>query len=234
MVLFSDAREASVSSSSLILSCVVVAAISVWVLFDARSRDWSRTGYSGYSPVFWAAGTALLAIVFVPAYLFARRATRRRVRETADGETLTMKRCPKCAEQVLRNAEVCRYCKHEFVRQHHWYDGFKWALAVVALIVGAAYFSGGLDSSVAALGLNTKTCATNLFGHKMCGDELVQFCKDNYAPSNSSACNAALDEAGFDPTQIAASKRRDERAYNRCMGSASSVDEMGNCEQDAP
>jgi hypothetical protein len=89
---------------------VLVFAISIvlWVLFDARSRDWSQTGYAGYSPVFWAAAVAIFGIIFLPAYLIVRRKSRPR------GRSNGMKRCPDCAELVQGDAAICRFCRHRF------------------------------------------------------------------------------------------------------------------------
>lgn len=87
---------------------VFVISIVIWVLFDARSRDWSRSGYAHYSPVFWAAGVALIGIIFLPAYLFARRKSR------PGGDGQRRKRCPECAELVQGDAAICRFCRHRF------------------------------------------------------------------------------------------------------------------------
>jgi len=220
-------------NSSIAAGLILAIGGSVWVLFDARSRDWSRSGYSGYSPVFWAAGTALFAIAFVPAYIFARRRSISRSdahRLAAGGD----RRCPRCAETVRASAEVCRFCQHEFVRQARWYDGWKWGFALLALLVAGAYFAGALDEPLSAVGLNKTTCAKNVFGNRMCGDELVQFCQDNYGPGNHDVCDAALDDAGIDPTRIAASQRSGQRAYARCLERASSVDQVSGCDDKLP
>jgi O-antigen/teichoic acid export membrane protein len=82
--------------------------IVIWVLFDARSRDWSQTGYANYSPVFWAAVVALFGVIFLPAYLIVRRKSRPR------GRSKGMKRCPDCAELVQGDAAICRFCRHRF------------------------------------------------------------------------------------------------------------------------
>jgi hypothetical protein len=131
------------------------------------------------------------------------------------------KACLKCAERVLADAQVCRYCRHEFVRQRHWYDRWKWAGAVLAAILAVAYFTGGLDEPLSSLGLNTQTCAENLFGNRMCGDELVAFCEDNYNPgANGDTCDTVLTDAGVDLDQIVADKRTDQRIYERCIDDA--------------
>jgi hypothetical protein len=93
------------------VAVVAVCWIVVWVLFDARSRDWSLTGYRGYSPVFWAAAVALIGLVFLPVYLVVRRRSR------PNGKLRGLKRCPECAELVQGDALVCRFCRFRFVVQ---------------------------------------------------------------------------------------------------------------------
>jgi hypothetical protein len=50
-------------------------------------------------------------LVFWPA-LFHKGADKITVTWVRDGE---MKKCPECAELVLSEARICRYCRHEFV-----------------------------------------------------------------------------------------------------------------------
>jgi hypothetical protein len=55
--------------------------------------------------------TTVKALVFLPA-LFHKGADKITVTWVRDGE---MKKCPECAELVLSEARICRYCRHEFV-----------------------------------------------------------------------------------------------------------------------
>jgi sterol desaturase/sphingolipid hydroxylase (fatty acid hydroxylase superfamily) len=52
--------------------------VALGVYLDARSRDWSRSGYQHYPPSFWAIAVFLFAVVFVPGYLVARANSRPR------------------------------------------------------------------------------------------------------------------------------------------------------------
>lgn len=92
-----------------VVPLVIACWVSVWVLFDARSRDWSLTGYRGYSPVFWAAAVAIVGVIFVPIYLVVRRRSR------PNGKIRGLKRCAECAELVQRDAHVCHFCRRRFV-----------------------------------------------------------------------------------------------------------------------
>lgn len=88
----------------IITSWCVLVALTIWVFVDARSREWSRTGYRRWSPTFWAVSVLMLWPVVLPMYLSARRRAHPR----------SLKRCPRCAELVQVDAKVCRYCRHAF------------------------------------------------------------------------------------------------------------------------
>jgi len=71
-------------------------------------------------------------------------------------------------------------------------------VAFVGLVV--LWHSGTFDRPLSEIGLNAKTCATNLFGAKLCGHDLAEWCESNYdADLNADACDDALDEAGMSP-----------------------------------
>lgn len=78
-------------------------------------------------------------------------------------------------------------------------------MAVVAVL----WLNGAFDEMLANAGLNTQTCAQNLFGAKLCGDDLVAFCKSNYDPDiNAATCDDVLRDEGIDPTAIAAGEKK--------------------------
>lgn len=130
------------------------------------------------------------------------------------------KTCPNCAEHVRAEARACRYCNHRFVRDPR----NEWKYALAACIIGIlilAYASGRLDAPLSTLGLNKSTCAENLFGNKMCGADLVDFCRDNYNPSvNADTCDTVLADEGIDPVAIADEQRADRRAFDDCIDTA--------------
>jgi hypothetical protein len=71
---------------------------------------------------------------------------------------------------------------------------------VVILALVAIWFTGAFDEPLSSVGLQRHTCAENLFGKKMCGDELEQFCQKFYAKSiNGAVCDDVLANAGVDP-----------------------------------
>jgi hypothetical protein len=71
------------------------------------------------------------------------------------------------------------------------------ATCVAATVAAVLWSSGAFDEPLADVGLNSRTCAENLFGAKMCGDELVAFCKERYDPDlNADTCDESLREAG--------------------------------------
>ena len=74
---------------------LAAALMAHYVYSDARARGASN-------PVLWAAGTFLLAIVFLPAWLL----TRPRHVPATDGP----RRCPFCVEAVQPAAAVCMHC----------------------------------------------------------------------------------------------------------------------------
>lgn len=54
------------------LVLLLIAATVVWVGFDATGRDWSRSRIAK-GPFGWMVLTALLWLIFFPAYLAARQ-----------------------------------------------------------------------------------------------------------------------------------------------------------------
>lgn len=76
---------------------LVAALMGVWVYSDARARNASR-------PEWWAIGTFLLAIVFLPLWLLRR--PRAFARQHGDGP----RRCPFCVEPVQPTADACMHC----------------------------------------------------------------------------------------------------------------------------
>jgi hypothetical protein len=57
------------------------------------------------------------------------------------------------------------------------------------------YFGGTFDTFLYQFGLNRHICAQNLFGTVICGDDLKQFCRENYdRRNNGEACDRALDK----------------------------------------
>ncbi len=61
----------------------------------------------------------------------------------------------------------------------------------------------------------TENCAETLFGRELCGDELVAFCKERYDRQiNADTCDPVLRDAGIDPEEMLAERRR-RRAERR-------------------
>jgi hypothetical protein len=88
-----------------------------------------------------------------------------------------------------------------------------WVLLAVAGIAAALWLSGSLDEPLSSVGLNKETCAENLFGNKMCGDELLSFCEGHYDKQvNGDVCETVLSDNGEDPRQVAADLKRQEQA----------------------
>lgn len=85
------------------------------------------------------------------------------------------------------------------------------AIAIGALVV--LWATGSLDEPLSGVGLNKETCAKNLFGNKMCGDELVAFCKSNYDKDvNADTCDDVLRDAGLDPAAIVSAQKQKDAA----------------------
>lgn len=64
--------------SLIITAWLVLFAVTIWVFLDARSLDWSRTGYRRWSPRFWAFSVFFLWPLVLPTYVTARRRARLR------------------------------------------------------------------------------------------------------------------------------------------------------------
>jgi hypothetical protein len=105
--------------------------------------------------------------------------------------------------------------------ERNWPMRNHWILlaALIALVI--AWQAGTFDRPLSEVGLNAETCAQNLFGATVCGDELVVFCKRNYDPDiNADVCDDILREEGVDPAAIARRQREVEalsatRAQNK-------------------
>lgn len=85
---------------------------------------------------------------------------------------------------------------------------------VIKIALGV--FLGGLALAGAAYIVeqqpwkSAQSCATNIAGRQMCGDDLVAFCERRYDPSlNGDTCRPALEGAGRDPATV---RRRVKRA----------------------
>jgi hypothetical protein len=85
---------------------------------------------------------------------------------------------------------------------------FGLALVVIIIAAYALWQNGNFDTALSHVGLNHTTCAENLFGNRMCGDELVAFCEQRYDPAiNGDTCRPVLKDAGYTGAQLAALHR---------------------------
>jgi hypothetical protein len=75
--------------------------------------------------------------------------------------------------------------------------------AVVGVIICAAAGLAGGCSEVDELAAGEPCATTLLGGQEICGEELVAFCKANYAPDvNGEVCETVLADAGIDPKSL--------------------------------
>ncbi len=67
-------------------------------------------------------------------------------------------------------------------------------ISIVGLILLiAAWRQGTFDRFLYQFGLNAKPCAQNFFGVVLCGDDLVEFCRQFYDPElNAHVCDQVL------------------------------------------
>lgn len=92
----------------------------------------------------------------------------------------------------------------------------RWVMLAVAVCAIALWWTGSLDRPLSSVGLNSETCAQNLFGATICGDDLVAFCKDSYDPDiNADVCDEVLRDAGSSPAEVLAGQRATDRARAR-------------------
>lgn len=88
------------------------------------------------------------------------------------------------------------------------------AAAIGAVVVAVlAFQSDAMQPTLSEIGLNTKACATNLFGVTVCGEDLVAFCEERYDPDvNEDVCRQVLVDADLDPDAIAQQNADAEQA----------------------
>ncbi len=109
-------------------------------------------------------------------------------------------RCLSCNSQAqwLPNGQLwCPQCKNtlEIRSQREQVEAkIGAAVGVILLIIGiAAWSQGTFDGFLYQFGLNAQPCAQNFFGTVMCGDDLEQFCRENYdADLNGDVCGEVL------------------------------------------
>lgn len=86
---------------------------------------------------------------------------------------------------------------------------------VLGIMLAAAitlWARGAFDEPLSKVGLNAETCAENLFGNRLCGDELVAFCEERYDPDiNEATCREVLADAGRDPELVASDNAREQQ-----------------------
>ncbi len=86
-----------------------------------------------------------------------------------------------------------------------------WLIAAGLCIV-ALYATGFLDKPLSSVGLNTEPCAERLIGGKLCGAELVAFCRESYDPEiNEDTCGQVLRDEGVDTAALAREREEAER-----------------------
>lgn len=82
-----------------------------------------------------------------------------------------------------------------------------WKVAAISPLAAIAVGLG-----IAGCSTSSETCAKPLLGDKLCGDDLVQWCKQHYDPQiNEDTCGQVLRDAGEDPAAIIAAQREKQR-----------------------
>jgi hypothetical protein len=156
---------------------LIVVATSVWVGFDARSRDWSGNAFAD-RPWKWVAGSLLLWIVIFPMYLAKRGQAvpaagvavphQAIAQEAVAGWTAEEIAAATGSPRASRRSSSFRLEGDRSVGRWIW---------VVLLVVALAFLwtRGSFDHWLYHFHLNYNACGTNGFGATFCRNELNQY-----------------------------------------------------------
>lgn len=96
---------------------LIILGTSIWVLYDTKKigvRKGLVKGIGNMGPWGWFFSTLGLFFISFPVYLYYRDKFKIAVAMNIKKAEQEIKKCPKCAELVKKDALVCRFCHFEF------------------------------------------------------------------------------------------------------------------------
>src|ERR1700693_3319105 len=156
---------------------LIVLVTSVWVGFDARSRDWSDNSFAD-RPWKWLVGSLLPWFVGFPMYLVKRGQAASISAQPMPEQPPSQRVVPGwTAEQLAAAASPGSQSRSRSFRLEGGGSVPRWVWITLGgvVVLGFIWNTGALDHTLYHVGLQRHDCYQNGFGAVFCGDEATQY-----------------------------------------------------------